>query len=127
MQYYVITKDGVPVTITFESPYPVTDPTLSAHTFDGPFPDLNVCVWNPETETYELGDNQLTKLAFLSKFTLQERIAIRASTDPVVEDIMELFDAAQYISKKDPNTIQGLQYIGSVGLLTPERVAEILG
>lgn len=127
MIYYVITRDGVPISITFEPPYPVTDPTISAHTFNGPFPDLNISTWNVETDQYEITADSITKLAFLNKFTSAERIAIRGSADPQVEDIMQLFDAASYISSSDPNTIQGIQYLVSVGLITPTRSQEILG
>lgn len=127
MIYYVITRNGSPVSITFESPFPVSDTTISAHTFDGPFPDLNISSWNSETERYEITADSITKLAFLNKFTSAERIAIRNSTDPQVEDIMQLFDAASYISSSDPNTVQGLQYLTAVGLLTQTRSEEILG
>lgn len=127
MTYYVITRNGVPVSISFESPFPMTDPELSAHTFDGPYPDLNVSVWNPEKEQYEASSNLITKLAFLNRFTSQERIAIRSSADPVVHDIMQLFDAAEHISASNPNTIEAFAYFQEVNLLTAERVQEILG
>ena len=126
MAYYVLTRDGTPISIEFESPYPVTDPTISAHTFDEQFPDLNTSTWNPLTDRYDPTGNSLTKLMFLTRFTIQERIAIRTSTDPIVNDVMSLFDAASYISVSDANTVQGIQYFVTVGLLTAERAQEIL-
>jgi len=126
MKFYVLTKAGVPVSIVFDPPFPVTDPEISAHTFDEPFPDLNVSSWNPVTERYEVTSNQLTKLMFLNRFTVGERIAIRASTDPIVEDVMQLFDAATYITTTDPSTISALNYLDTAGLLTSARVQEIL-
>jgi hypothetical protein len=126
MKFYVLTRDGNPFSITFESPFPVTDPTISAHTFDEAFPDLNVMQWNSDTERYELTGSQLTKLNFLNRFTLQERIAIRGSTDPVVEDVMELMNAATYINVTDQTTIDSVNYLASVGLITATRAQEIL-
>jgi hypothetical protein len=126
MKFYVLTRDGVPFSITFESPFPVTDTTISAHTFDEAFPDLNVMSWNPTTDRYELTGLQLTKLNFLSRFTLQERIAIRQSTDPVVEDIMDLLNAATYINVADQTTRDSVNYLASVGLISATRAQEIL-
>jgi hypothetical protein len=126
MKFYVLTKAGIPVSILFESPFPVTNPDISAHTFDEPFPDLNVCSWNADTERYEVTSTQLTKLMFLNRFTVSERVAIRASTDPVVQDIMQLFDAASYITITDSSTITAVNYLVTAGLLTSVRAQEIL-
>lgn len=71
----------------------------------------------------------LTKLQFLSKFTLQERIAIReaAKTDPIVYDILELLNLSTEVNLDDPICIQSVQYFYSVNLLSNQRVSEILG
>lgn len=83
--------------------------------------------WNPETHEFDPLPpvRALSRLEFLRRFTAAERIAIRASTDPVVEDMMALQDAAEYIDIDDADTQAGLQYLASVGLLTPGRAAEI--
>lgn len=126
MKFYVLTKDQIPVSISFVSPFPVTDPSVSAHTFDETFPDLNVCSWNPELEKYEETGAKLSKLGFLKRFTLQERIAIRNSQDPVVKDIMELFNAAEFIDVLDASTQQAVAYLVDALLITAERAQEIL-
>ncbi len=70
---------------------------------------------------------QLTKLQFLRLFTTAERIAIRASSDPVIVDFMQLLDLAQDVRLDDPDTVQGVHYLESEGLIAPGRAAEILG
>jgi len=70
---------------------------------------------------------QLTKLQFLRLFTTGERIAIRASTDPVIVDFMQLLDLAQDVRLDDPDTVQGVHYLESEGLIAAGRAAEILG
>ncbi len=70
---------------------------------------------------------QLTKLQFLRLFTTAERIAIRASADPVIVDFLQLLDLAQDVRLDDPDTVQGVHYLESEGLIAPGRAAEILG
>lgn len=69
-----------------------------------------------------------TAYQFLLRFTSAERIAYRnaALTDPIVADFMNLAQAAQEILTNDPTTIQGMNYLVSVGLLTQQRRDEIL-
>lgn len=84
--------------------------------------------YDQEARTFVIRQN-ITKLQFLRRFTMQERIAIRAAqaSDPIINDFMTLLDMAQEISTSDPDTVMGMQYLASQGLLTAERVAEILG
>lgn len=70
---------------------------------------------------------QLTKLQFLRLFTTAERIAIRASSDPVIVDFLQLLDLAQDVRLDDPDTVQGVHYLESEGLIAAGRAAEILG
>ncbi len=70
---------------------------------------------------------QLTKLQFLRLFTTAERIAIRASADPVIVDFLQLLDLAQDVRLDDPDTVGGLHYLESEGLIAAGRAAEILG
>lgn len=67
----------------------------------------------------------LTPYEFLSRFTMPERIDIRGSADPVVVDIMSMLDHAKDINPNHPDTVSGLGYLVSVGLLTTARAAEI--
>lgn len=69
---------------------------------------------------------RLTKLAYSLRFSLEERIAIRSSEDPIVADIQHLLSLAEYVDVTDPVTVQGVEYLESVGLLAPGRAAEIL-
>ena len=69
----------------------------------------------------------LSRIEFLTLFTLQERAAIReaAKTDAIIEDILGLVAIAEIIDMTDKNTIDGLDYIANKGLITAERCAEI--
>lgn len=69
---------------------------------------------------------QLTKLQFLRRFTTAERIAIRASTNPVIVDFMQLLDLALDVRLDDPDTVTGVQYLESLTLIGAGRAAEIL-
>ena len=68
----------------------------------------------------------LTPLAFLRRFTAQERITIRTCPYPIVQDFLLLIDVAQDIRVDDPDTIVGVAYLAQQGLIAPARVAEIL-
>lgn len=70
-----------------------------------------------------------TAYQFLLRFTASERAAFRAAaiTDPQVADFQQLAQAAQEIRSDDPMTLAGMDYLVSVGLLSSERRAEILG
>lgn len=68
----------------------------------------------------------LTQLQFLRRFTVQERITIRASTDPVIQDFLHLVNLAQDINLADPDTIMGVGYLEQQGFIGEGRGAEIL-
>lgn len=68
----------------------------------------------------------LTQLAFLRRFTAPERIAIRASTDPIIVDFLHLLGLAQDIDLTDPDTVLGTHYLEQQGLLAAGRATEIL-
>ena len=63
---------------------------------------------------------------FLQRFTQAERIAIEASDDVYVRDFSSLLKAAQEIDFDDSNTLAGMAYLVTLGLLTEERKNEIL-
>lgn len=69
---------------------------------------------------------ELSQLEFLRRFTSQERIAAKTSADPIIEDFMYLFTLAQNIRLDDPDTIAGVNYLESVGILSEGRTQEIL-
>ena len=70
-----------------------------------------------------------TAYQFLLRFTAEERAAFRSAslTDSVVADFQELATAAHEIDTTNPMTIQGMNYLVSVGLLTEQRKQEVLG
>ena len=69
----------------------------------------------------------LTRLEFLRRFTVQERVAARqlAASDPVVYDFLDLLGAALNVVPTDPDVQMGLGYLVSVGVLTADRAREI--
>lgn len=123
--YYAISKNGKLVGVTTENAYNFNLPDVSIHEFDGPIPDLNSTMWDDQSETLIANPTMITKLAFLNRFTLTERMAIRSSTDPIVADIMNLLEIAEYVNLTDPNTTQGVGYLAMVGVIAPNRVTEI--
>lgn len=127
MTYYVITREDQVLAITFESPYDWNLPNISISKFENsPLPDLNTMTWDPIIDNFVKSSNVYTKLEFLNRFTAQERINIRSSSDPIVEDFMELLNAASEVDKTYPDTIAGMNYLVSAGLLTQQRLEEIL-
>jgi len=70
-----------------------------------------------------------TAYQFLLRFTEAELLAIRtaAAADPITWRFLTLATAAQEIIANDPQTIAGMDYLVSAGLLTEQRKAEILG
>lgn len=69
---------------------------------------------------------QLTKLQFLRRFTASERVAIRASSNPIIIDFMSLLDLALDVRLDDPDTIAGVNYLETLELIGAGRAAEIL-
>jgi hypothetical protein len=69
-------------------------------------------------------------------FTSPERIAIKTSSDAIVQDFFELVENQRIVNASDANrglidfglqsTRDALGYMQGLGLLTEERVAEIL-
>jgi len=68
----------------------------------------------------------VTRLEFLRRFTPEQRIAIRASNDPVIIDAHELLDIATDISVDDPDTIRYVRYLQQQGFISAEDADRIL-
>ena len=125
MTYYILyTQELELVGVTINAP--VALPGVSIKQVNEPVPDLNKSSWDPNSLSFVHTTAQLTRLEFLTRFTASERIAIRASTDPIVVDFMELLNLATYIDVGDQNTIDGVNYLASQNLIAAGRVAEIL-
>lgn len=88
---------------------------------------------NPDGETYTLvmpegwtRPGVMSRLAYSLRYTLPERIAIRASADPVIADIRDLLSMAETVDVAHPSTVAAVGYLVTVGILTEARAAEIL-
>lgn len=96
--------------------------------FLGDFP-RSLSLWDSNLREFIKGGVDyypLTKLQFLERFTTQERIAIRSSTDPIVIDFMDLLTMSQEVDLINPSVTLGLQYLASINLIQSSRIAEIL-
>lgn len=82
----------------------------------------------PEPEPEPAPDLRITRLAFLNRFLMEERIGIRAAatSDYVVQDFLALVDAATFIDLSRPDTNQGVRFLASKNLISQSRGDEIL-
>ena len=71
---------------------------------------------------------QLTRLEFLNRFTVEERVALRVKeqNDPIVADLFDMIRVAEYVDTKNQSTIDGISYLAAKDYITPERAVEIL-
>lgn len=69
-----------------------------------------------------------TAYQFLNRFTDSELLAVRSrsQTDAATWKFVTFATAAQEINSDDPVTVAGMDYLVSIGILTPARRAEIL-
>lgn len=95
------------------------------------FPSSPSFLWNEQTLEFDaeppVPKVELSPLQFLQRFTVYERVAIRAAskTDPIIEDFLDMINAASGIEGGHPLLVQGLGYMIQQGLITPERAAEV--
>ena len=68
----------------------------------------------------------ITAIAFLQRFTTAERVAIRASADPIIADYLDLLRVSTLVNLDNADTVQGVSYLVAQGLLTPERADALL-
>lgn len=118
------------------------DPNHAGQPFTEPEPALLVAKPVPAWLTTQLAERAAffaerdaalarkvwTSFRFLKRFTSDERKAIKTKgkTDDIVADFELLATAAQEILSDDPETIAGMNYLVSVGVLTEQRKNEIL-
>lgn len=123
--YYVLNKDSEFVGVTpFEW---VSLPGVSVEAYEGEIPNLNKVYWDKDSlKLVSVSETEITRLEFMSRFTTEERIAIRESTDPLIFDAMELLKVAENISISDQRTVMLINYMVSVGLISSSRAKEIL-
>lgn len=71
---------------------------------------------------------RLSPIEFKLLFTAQERVAIKASTDLIVQDFFEIVNDPRltFVDLQLSSTIGAINYLVSLTLLTAPRAAEIL-
>jgi hypothetical protein len=71
---------------------------------------------------------KLSKLDFLDRFSVEERVTIRtaAKQNGVVQDYLELLNAAQEVNLASERTTAGVNALEAAGLLAEGRASEIL-
>lgn len=69
-----------------------------------------------------------TAYQFLNRFTDSELLAVRSrsQTDATTWRFLTFATAAQEIHSDDPVTVAGMDYLVSIGILTPARRVEIM-
>lgn len=72
--------------------------------------------------------HHLSKLAFKQRLTQSERIAIRqaAEQSPEIYDFQDLLDSATFVDLKRDDTINGVNFLESIGIIDEGRADEIL-
>jgi len=68
----------------------------------------------------------ITVRAFMQRFTQAERIAMRASVDDIIVDMMEDLRMASYVDLDDATLAAGLGYVNYITLIAAPRPAEML-
>jgi hypothetical protein len=71
---------------------------------------------------------KITKLSFRERFTLQEMVALQVAkqNNPTLQVMGDNIVVATYIDLSRPDTIQGVELLVSLGLLTQDRANQIL-
>lgn len=90
--------------------------------------DYDHTEWTPETPADMPVSHTLTKLEYLRRFTVEERVSIRAAAEsnPVLDDYLRLMELAQEINTGDPDTIAAVTMLEQAGLIALGRAQEIL-
>lgn len=95
---------------------------IMIETIDGDIPDLTTHDWgNGTLRFYRKAISNLTPTEFMRRFTMQERLAIRAlerDGDLVVIDAMALMNGTKEgINLADPDVLLTLQYLTSKNII----------
>ena len=126
MAEYIVTRkaDGVEV-YRYQSDSPVEWHGMEFATHDHtPAPVINP---DGSIEGAIVG-RTLTKLEYLRRFTVDERVAIRAAAEQnaVLADYLQLMELAQDINTGDADTIAAVTLLEQAGLIAAGRAQEIL-
>ncbi|MCG7544092.1 hypothetical protein MHM93_07845 [Pseudoalteromonas sp. MM17-2] len=69
---------------------------------------------------------KITKGAFRRRLTFDEKVAIKESADPAVKVLEEDLLASSFVDLDFQPLSSGLDYLIGVGILAPERKAQLL-
>ena len=74
------------------------------------------------------GPRTMAKLEYLRRFTVEERVAIRAAAEQnaVLADYLQLMELAQDINTGDPDTVAAVTMLEQAGLIAAGRANEVL-
>jgi hypothetical protein len=124
--WYALTNNGESLLgVTKDNPYGMDLPsTVSIHEFDGVIPDLNFNKWNFDQDKFLT--SVPSRIQFYARFTIDELVALRASTNIVVKQTLERWDALRHINLIDQLNIDSVNHFISLNLLSAERATEIL-
>lgn len=101
----------------------------SVRTLPRDLPDFAVEYWNPAILLFQTKEGaQLSKKEFFRRWTPQEYAAAKAlaAANGQVDYYWQLFILSDYISVSDPDTVTGVQFFESVGVMAQGRATEIL-
>ncbi|MFN4325227.1 MAG: hypothetical protein ACK4FP_05005 [Azonexus sp.] len=89
--------------------------------------DYDHTEWTPEVQPPATANQTLTKLEYLRRFTVDERVAIRAAAEqnPVLADYLQLMELATEIDTADPDTVSAVTMLEQLGLIDAGRAKEI--
>lgn len=90
--------------------------------------DYDHTEWTPGAPVVERASRTMTQLEYLRRFTVEERVAIRAAApaNPVLTDYLQLMELAQDINTGDTDTIAAVTMLEQAGLIAVGRAQEIL-
>ena len=90
--------------------------------------DYDHAEWTPDAPVAAPVNRTLTKLEYLRRFTVEERVAIRAAAElnPVLADYLQLMELAQDINTGDADTIAAVTLLEQAGLIAAGRANEVL-
>lgn len=128
MIYVVINKTTGAEVYRYESDAPVEWSGMEFFDFDHlPAPIYEPTPADPPAIAIR-GPRIISKLAYLRRFTSEERTAVRAASkvSPVLEDYLELMALAEEINLDDADIISAVNMLSAAGLITPTRANEVL-
>jgi hypothetical protein len=76
---------------------------------------------------FVLMTRKVSALGFMQRLSAEKRIAIRAAAggDAIITDFLDLLSKASIVDLDHEDTVNGLNYLVSQGLLTAEEVAAV--